>query len=404
MANKRVTLVRKCKTADGWRYYPAVMSANGKVKPDTVLVDGAEKKYEVGHYELRSYVGSKLVYTRLKDMNATDALSALKNAQKTANALAIAGDAGVRVVADPKRVMLTDAATNFVTAALNRKSTEAAEIYQRTLDEFLAGCKKLYADELTHEDVLKFHGQMRGRGLADRTVHNRHKSLRSFLLSLGFRDDALNKLAGDKPPKFEKTLPDIYDPEDLTPFFKSLTTDYDQLLFRLLLMTGLREGEAMHLEWSDLSFTRRILSVRSKPRFDHKIKDCEERELPIPKPLVKMLERFRKSHPDARLVFGRRGGSEDEPDGHLLRRLKRLVKKAALNCGICGICVEHGECDKYTLHTFRRTYITTLLRNGTDLRTCMELSGHSDIESVMRYLRPAGDKEMMRRIDSIKWL
>jgi len=46
--------MRKCKTPDGWRYYPIAMSANGKVKPDAVLVDGTEVKHPVGHDELRS--------------------------------------------------------------------------------------------------------------------------------------------------------------------------------------------------------------------------------------------------------------------------------------------------------------------------------------------------------------
>jgi integrase len=404
MANKKVALVRKCKTPDGWRYYPVVMSANGKVKPDAVLVDGVEVAYPVGHYDLRSYAGSKLVYTRLKDKNATEALAALKNAQKTANAVAIAGDAGVKVVLDPIRIPLRDAHPRFVQAALDRKSAEASEIYDRTLNEFLAGCKKTYADELTHDDVLRFHGQMRSRGLADRTVYNRHKSLRSFLISLGFAGDALKKLAGEKPPRFEKTMPEIYDPEELTPFFKSLELEYDRLLFNLLLMTGLREREAMHLEWPDISFAHRLLQVKSKPRYKHKIKDCEERELPVPKELVTMLQRYRRSHPNAQLVFGRQAGVVDKPDGHLLRRLKHLVRNGGLNCGICETCLANKECENYTLHTFRRTYITTLLRNGMDLRSVMVLSGHSDIESVIRYLRPVGTKEMMKRVDSIKWL
>jgi hypothetical protein len=120
MANKKVTLVRKCKTRDGWRYYPVAMSANGKVKPDAVLVDGVEQKYEIGHYELRSYVGSKLVYTSLKEKNATEALAALKTAQKQANAVALAGDAGVQVVLDPMRIPLRDAHPRFVQAARDR--------------------------------------------------------------------------------------------------------------------------------------------------------------------------------------------------------------------------------------------------------------------------------------------
>lgn len=62
-----MSLVRKCKVPDeGWRYYPAVMSANGKVKPNTVLVGDDEMAYPVGHYALRSYNGPKLAYTRIK--------------------------------------------------------------------------------------------------------------------------------------------------------------------------------------------------------------------------------------------------------------------------------------------------------------------------------------------------
>jgi integrase len=397
MANKKVALVRKCKTPDGWRYYPVAMSANGKVKPDAVLVDGVEKKYEVGHYELRSYAGSKLVYSRLKDKNATEALAALKTAQKTANAVAVAGDAGVKVVLDPMRIPLRDAHPRFVQAARDRGAKEAAEIYERTLTDFLNTCKKTYADELTHDDVLKFHGDMRKRGLADRTVFNRHMNLRAFLISLGFRDDALKKLAGERAPRFEKTLPEIYEPEELAAFFKSLETEYDRLLFDLLLETGLREREAMHLEWVDISWARRLLQVRSKPRYRHKIKDAEERELPLSKGLIRKLEHYRKQHPEDQLVFGRLGGTVDEPDGHLLRRLKGLVKKAKLNCGDCVTCAVGGECDRWYLHKFRANYITTLLRNGMDLRSVMVLSGHSDIESVMRYLRPAGTKEMQAR-------
>jgi hypothetical protein len=234
MANKRVSLVRKCKTEDGsWKRFPVAMSSNGRVKPDTVMANGAEQVYEVGHYELRSYSGSKLVWTRLTG-GASDALAALKVAQKRATAVAMAGNAGVNVVLDPKRVALRDAASKFSLAAFDRGAKEASEIYGRALDEFLAGCNKTYADELTHEDILKFHGQMRNRGLSDRTVHNRHMALRSFILTLGFSLEQVTEIAGKRSPKFEKTMPEIYEPDELKAFFASLAEEYDQLLFDLL--------------------------------------------------------------------------------------------------------------------------------------------------------------------------
>jgi integrase len=402
MANKRVTLYRKCKTPDGWRRYQVAMSANGKVKPDAVIVDGKETTYPVGHYELRSFEGSKTKWTRVKG-NATDALAELKQAQKRANAVVMADDAGVKVVEDGIRILLRDAQRRFIQAALARGSNEAAEIYQRTLGDFFDGCSKTYADQLTQEDILKFHAQMRGRGLSDRTVHNRHMSLRSFLLTLGFSTEQVTTIAGKKAPKYEKTMPEIYEPADLKAFFGSLETDYDRLLFDVLLKTGLREREAMHLEWVDVSHPRRVLQVRSKPRYRHKIKDAEEREMPLTGELSKQLKHYRDNQPKHRLVFGKLGGTEDEPDGHLLRRLKVLVKKAGLNCDHCSTCISSKECESWFLHKFRATYITTLLRNGMDLRTVMKLSGHSSLEAVMRYLRPAGGAEVQKRVNSIVW-
>ncbi len=141
-----------------------------------MLVSGVEHVYPTGNYEIRSFQGSKTKWTRVEG-NATEALVDLKRAQRKANALAMADDAGVQVVRDPMRILLRDSYPRFVQAARDRGSKEAAEAYNRSLDEFMSGCSKTYADELTNEDLLKFHAQMRARGLSDRTVSNKHKDV-----------------------------------------------------------------------------------------------------------------------------------------------------------------------------------------------------------------------------------
>jgi len=400
MANTTVTLHRKCKTPEGWRYLPAAMSANGKVKPNKVKVDGFEIDYPIGHYVLRSYDGPKTVWTRVTG-GATEALADLKTAAKRANAVAIAAHAGVEVVLDAKRIAIKDAVTKFVAAASDRKSPEAAEIYERTLDDFLLGCSKVYADELTKDDVTRFHGQMRKRGLADRTVYNRHMNLRAFLIYLKLD----YKVIAGAAPKFEKTMPEIYEPKELKAFFGGLTSEYDRVFYRLLLTTGLREREAMHLEWTDINPSQMTLKVASKPRWEHKIKDAEEREMPLSVEMLEMLRAYHKAVPAThRLIFGLRGGKEDKPDGHHLRNLKLLVRGLGLNCGDCDSCIKRKQCENWFLHKFRATYITNMLRvPNMDLRTVMALSGHADIESVMRYLRPAEGNVVQKAINSIKW-
>jgi hypothetical protein len=39
-----------------------------------------------------------------------------------------------------------------------------------------------------------------------------------------------------------------------------------------------------------------------------------------------------------------------------------------------------------------------------DLRTVMKLSGHSDLESVMRYLSPAADEAIKKHVSNVKWI
>jgi integrase len=399
MANKVVALIRKCKTPTGWLRYPVAMSANGKVKPDTVVIQGFEKTYPIGHYELRSYSGSKLVYTRVEG-SATDALAALKTAQKRASAIATAEAEGIQVVTDPKRLSIKAAREGYKEAALARGALEVAEVVDRVIGEFILTCPKLYVDQIVREDVTKFQASMRKHGLADRTIANRHGNLRSFILFAGGDADAVCGPA----PRYEEQTVEIFESEDLKPFFAAEMEEYDRLLFGVLLAAGLREREAMHLEWRSINWNARTLRVQSNAHWGFKVKDAEQRNLPLQQDMLKRLHTYRESHSKHKLVFGKRGGQDDAPDGHLLRRLKLLVRRAGLNCEQCVPCTgKRRECEHWYLHKFRATYITTLLRSGLDIRTVMQLSGHSDLDSVMRYLRPAEGPAVQAAVNAIQW-
>lgn len=55
------------------------------------------------------------------------------------------------------------------------------------------------------EDIAKYHRALQQRGMSKRTASNRHANLKAFLLHLGFKTKDL-----PRPPKFDKTLPEIY--------------------------------------------------------------------------------------------------------------------------------------------------------------------------------------------------
>jgi integrase len=98
-----------------------------------------------------------------------------------------------------------------------------------------------------------------------------------------------------------------------------------------------------------------------------------------------MLKGWREKNPKATIMLPTSTG---RPNTKLLNALKSVARNAKVS--------------NSTLHRFRRTYCTTLLRGGMDLRTAQLLMGHKDLASTMRYLTPATGDEVMNKIDTIK--
>ena len=396
MANRKVVLIRLCKKEKGWRRYPAVVGKNGRIKPGFVVVAGNEREYREGRYQLRTYEGSRMVY-RDAGENAAAALTARVKTEHLLKAKVAAKAAGVKIEEVPGRLSLTRELNRFVQAAEDRGSNVAAGAYRTAVEEFLRIVGKTFADEITPEHILLHQRKLRNRGCEPRTIANRHASVTAFLR---FCKLDVKTLAPAKP-KYEKTVPEVYATEELRNFFDSIKDEHLYLIFEILLKCGLRDQEAVYLTWENIDFATGTLRVRSKPEFDFKIKDKEERDLPIPADLLDRLKSYRAQHPVGRLVTGT---ATDKPNRKLLRTLKRLAKAAGMNCGQCAGCRAHKECERWWLHKFRATRITRLLQSGMNLRTVMRFSGHSDLASVMRYLSPASDAAIKAHIDGVEWM
>ncbi len=399
MANHRVALVRRVKTDTGWRYYPAAYAANGKVKPGVVIADGKESKFPAGHYALRYYQGPRLVIEALPGISPAEAEARRMIKESRLSAVIVARRAGIVIKeSDPlKHKSLAAQLTQFLSETADRGSLKALEAYRLACGEFLEVIGRQYDDEIVPEDILKFQKALSERGMSARTVSNRHTNVKTFLRFLGHDLKGL-----PRPPRYDKTMPEIFTDKELNALFEAVVSPRESLLFRLLLQTGVREQEAMYLEWADIDAKRKLLKLQSKvKRWGFRLKDFEERELPLSDDLLNRLEDYKRRHAGpSTLVFEKNG----KPDGHMLRTLKRLVRAAGLNCEQCEKCQGKArECENWYLHKFRATYCTKLLRSGFDLRTVQQMMGHSDLASTMRYLRPAENEQTQARINSMRW-
>jgi len=169
-------------------------------------------------------------------------------------------------------------------------------------------------------------------------------------------------------------LPLEYSEEELASFFE-VTTDRERELFSTFLLTGFREQEVAFLFWSDINLKLRTIRVTSKPHLGFSPKRWEEREIPIPIELVKLLEGRRHLHSE-RFVFPSPTGNHEQ---NMLLKCKAIADRAGL------------DSEKFDLKTFRSTYATRMLRSGFDVRTVQHWMGHKSLETTMRYLVPASD-------------
>jgi integrase len=397
MANRKVTLLWYCRTAKGWRRFPVVMGKNNRIRHACVIDNGVEVSYPDGNYVLRLYEDGRAVHKNA----GTNAAQAQVKCQQLTNLLAAkeyAVAAGAKIVPDEKRVSLRQAAGRYIQDCENRSAMEAKEQARQVTDEFMQVCRKTYLDEISKDDIYRFHRALRDRGCGDRTVHNKHARLKSFLRFAGLDIKSTNLMP--PAPRYVKTLPEIYSPTEIA----AITDAADLQMLKVIglgLKLGLRDQEIMHAEYEDVDFHRSIYRVRNKSHWDFAIKDCEERDIPISGELLASLKQWKEDEPKTRLIVGTKN---NVPNTKLLRTLKRLAKSANLNCGHCDGCKSDlGECERWYLHKFRATFATTLLRSGIDLRTVQSYMGHSNIATTATYLSPASGGEAQRKIDSIVW-
>jgi integrase len=175
-------------------------------------------------------------------------------------------------------------------------------------------------------------------------------------------------------PEKISPLPLEYTEEELASFFE-VTTDRERELFSTFLLTGFREQEVAFLFWSDINLKLRTIRVTSKPHLGFSPKRWEEREIPIPVELARLLEKRPHLHSE-RFVFPSPKGNREH---NMLLKCKAVAERAGLNF------------EKFDLKTFRSTYATRMLRSGFDVRTVQHWMGHKSLETTMRYLVPASD-------------
>jgi integrase/recombinase XerD len=376
--HREVNLTKRVQTPQGMRYCAVVLSANGRVKPDAVLVSGKPERHPEGAYYIEWHDNGKRIRLSV-GKDAADASSMRLRKETELNN----GDATVPEIAPNGHRSIAASVADYLEETELTKKPKTLAAYTTALSYFTESCHKLNLEDIDRKDLLKFCAFLRDeKEQAPRSVYNKFENLMCFLKAQGIRG-----LAGKNDwPRYTEEEPEIYEQEELDKLLAACDEE-ERLWYEFFLMTGMREQEVMYTYWSDVNLAHATVRVSHKPDRGWTPKAYKEREIPIPAKLVKSLKAWKgKANKACNLVFPTAGCN---PKLDFLDCLKAVAESAKL------------DEDNFWLHKFRATFATRCLWTGVDLRTVQQWLGHSDMESTMRYLKPSRSQHVREKMNEI---
>ena len=299
------------------------------------------------------------------------------------------------------------------------KALEASDRKQATKDLYkmmvTAYIKPVLGDvtleRLRSSDVEALIVAKRKDGLSASTVRTMYTVLRGAL-EIAVRDGLVrrNVAASVKRPVAERTEATYLTADQAQSLLTAIAGDRLESLYRLMLATGLRRGEALALHWVDVDLEAGSLRVRWTLSRTSKGLEIGEpktersrRTVPLPKSAVDTLKAHRKRQAVEQiaagpvwqptgLVFSTEIGTALEPR-NVLRRFDALCKKT----GLAGV----------HLHTLRHSAASFLLAAGTHTKVVQEHLGHSSYAitaDIYSHVAPAQAREAADRLDAaLQW-
>lgn len=392
MKTPKVRLYVRIRRADGRdAYADPVWNRNRTLRAGYTLINGQQEHHPEACYYLRYLRSGKRVWQSVgSDPDA--AIVKLRNTQHDLEALSLGRTADLAVSA----VVVPGADQETSCSLAEACHTYLQEVRQFRAPKTIAGCENMLrrflarfpnrrVDEVTRKDLLAHMAALKGEGLGDRSVANHIARINTLLRANG----VTGLLRPTDKPRYDEKEVRAYNADELRVLLAAANPE-ERILFQFFLGTGFREQEVMCSSWRNIDFNSKVISVRSRPEMGFRLKDKQERSVPVPDSLIDALTE-RKLDSSSMLVFPAANGS---PNGHFLRMIKGLALRAGLNCGDCvskggRSCAAHPVCRRWVLHSLRRTFATLHSEAGVSPRTIQRWLGHEDLATTLRYLAVA---------------
>lgn len=187
------------------------------------------------------------------------------------------------------------------------------------------------------------------------------------------------------PKKEASSIADVYTREEILQLFKLLEDKHFELPILLIVLLGLRKGEAYGLTWDDIDFDNNTVKIEQISIYldgslifkSPKTTDSK-RLLSAPIELMGKLKKEKLKQNELKL----QGVLENKYNLVCLNKELKPYKNDDLNRYYRKFCKENNF-RQLRIHDLRHTNATLLLLSGTDMKTVSGRLGHTDIKITM---------------------
>jgi len=244
------------------------------------------------------------------------------------------------------------------------------------------------------KDELDDAGKLRREGLMPGTL----KHLRVHLHSLfEYAINSMKAFRGENPVKEAQPikLPErepVVVPEDLLERALGATVGLDRFLLKFAVLTGIRKGELINVEWPDVDEEAGIIWVRKSLDRDT-TKGGKIRYVPIHADLLPDIQYWRQKATSKYLFPGKDGGRRTKTF-NAVRKLRKAMKAG----GVTG-----PEATAYVFKDLRSTFGTLAVEaTDGDIKFVQDVLGHADDRVTRKHYLRSRAKHFQAQMNRLK--
>ena len=224
--------------------------------------------------------------------------------------------------------------------------------------------------QLTRRDISAFVEHEQRRGMSTNTVISHLRAVYTFVAFLVEREILPPSILHKKIRlALPEALPRAIPAEDIKALLDVIDTVRDRALILLLLRTGMRIGELLNVQVSDIILPERkiLLYLGSKNYLGRVVYFSQDAE-------VALKEWLRIRNEQKKYLFYSPSKENFSYAGARKMMKKRLAQAGLSHKGFC-------------LHSLRHTFATDMLNAGLRIEVLQQVLGHQSIDMTMHYAR-----------------